>query len=143
MLFAKGTKMYSIAHKKCPHCHEGEFFVSRNPYNLSKAGEVNENCSVCKRKLSIEPGFYYGAMYVAYALAVATYVSIYVATNVLYPSASTLVQILLIIGGLILTGPWLYALSKMIWGNFFIAYKGVEPTEKEIRELAKKQVPKA
>ncbi|MFN3341422.1 MAG: DUF983 domain-containing protein [Flavobacteriales bacterium] len=143
MLFAKGTKMYSIAHKKCPHCHEGEFFVSRNPYNLSKAGEVNDNCSVCKRKLSIEPGFYYGAMYVAYTLAVAMYVSIYVATNVLYPSASTLVQILLIIGGLILTGPWLYALSKIIWANFFIAYKGVEPTEKEIRELAKKQVPKA
>jgi len=139
MMFKKGTKMYSIVNRKCPHCHEGEFFLSRNPYNLSKAGEIHERCDVCHRKLMIEPGFYYGAMYVAYALAVATFVTVYVATIVLYPEASTVTYISLIIATLILGGPFLFMLSKIIWGNLFIGYKGVELTAKEKEELAKKE----
>lgn len=143
MIFRKGTKMYSIVNRKCPHCHEGEFFMSRNPYDLSKAGEIYEKCEVCHRKLMIEPGFYYGAMYVAYALAVATYVSVYVATIVLYPQASTWTYIGLIIATLILGGPFLFMLSKIIWGNFFIKYKGVQPTAKELEEEEKKKAQKA
>lgn len=139
MIFKKESKLYSVFKFRCPHCHEGDFFISKNPYDLSKAGEIHEHCHVCKRKLSIEPGFYYGAMYVAYALAVATYVSVYVATSVLYPQASTLTIILLIVGSLIVTGPWLFALSKIIWGNFFIRYKGVPLTEKELNELKTKE----
>lgn len=139
MIFSKESKLYSVFKFKCPHCHEGDFFVSKNPYDLSKAGDIHEHCPVCKRKLSIEPGFYYGAMYVAYALAVATYVSFYVATMILYPEASTLTYILIIIAGLIITGPWLYALSKIIWGNLFIAYKGIEPTPREVEAQRAKQ----
>lgn len=141
-MFKKGTKLYSVFNKKCPHCHEGDFFEDNNSYNLKKVGDVRENCEVCKRKLMIEPGFYYGAMYVAYALAVATYVSIYVATLVLYPSASTGTFIALIVGGLILASPYLYTLSKIIWGNFFIAYKGVELTEKEKKQLEEERLKK-
>jgi hypothetical protein len=129
---AKRSKAYSIFQFKCPHCHEGEFFVHRNPYHLSTVGDVLDKCPVCQRKYTPEPGFYYGGMYVAYALAVATATSIFVATIVLWPSSSILARALLVVGGLIAAAPWLYALSKTLWANLFMRYKGVAPTEDEL-----------
>ncbi|MCB9184178.1 MAG: DUF983 domain-containing protein [Flavobacteriales bacterium] len=128
---AEHSKAYSIFRYKCPHCHEGEFFVDRNPYHLSTVGDVLERCPVCERRYTPEPGFYYGGMYVAYALAVATCTTIYVATIVLWPSASTGATTALVLGGLIMAAPWLYAISKTLWANIFMGYKGVAPTEKE------------
>ncbi|HOP43901.1 MAG TPA: DUF983 domain-containing protein [Flavobacteriales bacterium] len=127
----KGSKLYSILRFKCPHCHEGEFFMDSNPYNLAKAGELHGECPVCHRKYSREPGFYYGAMYVAYALGVALFVSVYVAIYVLYPEASTELYIGGVLGSLVVAGPYVYALSKIIWANLFYAYKGVEATAEE------------
>lgn len=134
-IFSKGTKMYSILHMKCPHCQEGEFFESRNPYNLKKAGNILDECPVCHRKLSKEPGFYYGAMYVAYGLGVAVFVTVLVATVVLYPQAPDWVYIALTVLVLFFGGPFFYALSKIIWANLFFRYKGVERTEKELADL--------
>jgi len=131
-MISKGTKVYSILHKKCPHCQEGEFFVSRNPYDLSKAGDLLPHCPVCKRIYTPEPGFYYGGMYVAYALAVALFVTIYVAVQVLYPQAPLWLYATLVLVGLFGLGPWMYAVSKIMWANLFFPYKGVERTPAEL-----------
>jgi uncharacterized protein (DUF983 family) len=66
----KGTKLYSILYNKCPKCHEGEFFVTKNPYNFKKFDKLQEKCNVCGEIYEKENGFYYGAMYVSYGLAV-------------------------------------------------------------------------
>jgi len=137
-MFAKGSKLYAVFKFKCPHCHEGEFFVDRNPYNLMRAGDIHEKCSVCKRRYQPEPGFFYGAMYVAYALAVATFVSAYVATIVLFPSASTGVIVAVVLASLLVFAPVLYALSKTIYAALFISYKGVAITAKETAQLAER-----
>lgn len=133
---AKHSKAHSIFRYKCPHCHEGEFFVNRNPYHLSTAGDVLDHCPVCERKYTPEPGFYYGGMYVAYALAVALCTSVFVATIVLWPSSSIIARTILVLLGLIGLAPWLYAISKTMWANLFMEYKGVEPTEEEKRKAA-------
>jgi hypothetical protein len=130
----KRSKSYSIFRYKCPHCHQGEFFVDRNPYHLSTAGDVLEHCPVCQRRYTPEPGFYYGGLYVAYALAVAACTTIFVATTVLWPSSTMLTRALLVVGGLVVTAPWLYAISKTIWANLFMTYKGVGPTPDELRQ---------
>lgn len=137
-MFAKGSKLYAVLRFKCPHCHEGEFFVDRNPYNLMRAGDIHEKCSVCKRRYQPEPGFFYGAMYVAYALAVATFVSAYVATIVLFPNASTGMTVAVVLGSLLLAAPLLYALSKTIYAAIFISYKGVAITPRETAQLAER-----
>ena len=43
----KGTKLYSIFKGKCPRCHEGDFFVEKHPYKLSKMAHIHKACSVC------------------------------------------------------------------------------------------------
>ncbi|HNR56071.1 MAG TPA: DUF983 domain-containing protein [Flavobacteriales bacterium] len=125
-MLKKGTKLYSIINRKCPHCHEGEFLVSRNPYDLSVVGDLLKECSVCHRKYEPEPGFYYGGMYVSYALAVAQSVTTYVAVTVLAPATSQTTRLVWVLGVLVLSAPALYAWSKALWANLFIDYKGVE-----------------
>lgn len=121
MLVGKGSKLYSIFKMKCPQCQEGEFFVS-HPYDLKKAGDLHENCSNCGLKYSKEPGFYYGAMYVNYALGVALFVTLWVSFNLFFPDVSVGWQIGLIIFFTVILTPYMYALSKIIWANFFIKY---------------------
>ena len=101
----KKTRLYSILNFKCPRCHKGEFLESRNVYNLKKAGNLREKCDRCNLKYSREPGFYFGAMFVSYALGVALFVTIWVATAVLYPEYSSELLLGIIIGSIIILGP--------------------------------------
>jgi len=119
----KGTKLYSILHLKCPYCQEGDFFVA-HPYNLRRAGDTYEKCPICQGKFSIEPGFYFGAMYVSYGITVAVAISMWVAIAVLAPNMALPWQIGLIGMAILLGGPWYYALSKIIWANMFFNYQG-------------------
>lgn len=116
-------RLYSIFKFKCPRCHKGEFMESRNHYNLKKAGNVKESCSNCGLKYSPEVGFYYGAMYVSYSLGIVLFVSIWVALYVLYPEYSPTLLISLLFISLIVLGPYIYALSKIIWANLFFHYE--------------------
>lgn len=130
-MIRKGSKLFSILRFKCPHCHEGEFFMSRNPYDLSKAGDIHDTCPVCGRRYTPEPGFYYGAMYVSYALGVALFVGVYLLLALLAPDLPTWSVVTAVLVSLLLLTPLIYAGSKIIWGNLFFSYKGVELTAKE------------
>jgi hypothetical protein len=120
-MFKKGSKLFSIFNNKCPQCQEGDFLVSR-PYNLVKAGEIHERCPVCNLRYAKEPGFYYGAMYVAYALAVALFVTLWTSFNLFFKGTSIGWQIGTILVATLVLTPYIYALSKIIWANMFITY---------------------
>lgn len=122
MALKKGTMIYSIAKFKCPQCHEGDFFVS-HPYDLKNAGKLHENCSECGLKYAKEPGFYYGAMYISYAFGVSIFIAVVVMYYLIFRSID--VWTMLIITGIlsVITAPFSYALSKIVWANLFIRYK--------------------
>lgn len=118
-LFGKGSRLYSIFKMKCPKCQEGDFFKS-HPYDLKRAGDIYEKCSECGLKYSKEPGFYYGAMYVSYALGVILFVALWVSFNLFFDDLNVGIQILIISLASIFTAPYFYALSKIIWANLFV-----------------------
>ena len=132
--FGKGSRLYSIFKKKCPRCQEGEFFISRNPYDLKNAGNIHKNCSNCNLKYEREPGFYQGAMYVSYALGVALFVTLWVSFNLFFPSLSTGIQVTIVAVSSILLTPYMYSMSKIIWANLFIHYEGKEMKPSEDSE---------
>ncbi|WP_294678644.1 DUF983 domain-containing protein [uncultured Fluviicola sp.] len=119
MSFAHRLK--SIFQMKCPQCREGDFFVSK-PYDMKNLGKTHEHCSKCGLKYEKEIGFYYGAMYVSYALGVALFVTCWVSFNLFFPQANIWLQIGIISGLSIILSPYFYALSKVIWANLFFSY---------------------
>ncbi len=117
----KGTKLYSIVKMKCPRCHKGSFYKG-HPYKFSTMGEVKDRCLECDLKYSMEPSFYQGSYYVVYALGVALFVTIWVLKRIFFPEAGPGYLLIAILSSLFVFSPLMYALSKIIWINFFIKY---------------------
>ncbi len=119
----KGTKLYSIFTMTCPKCHETKLFKNSNPYNFSQIFDMPQSCDKCGQKIEMEPGFFYGAMYVSYGVSIAYLVSIWVAMFVLYPEFTTTQYLVLAIGSLLVLTPYFFRLARAIWINLFVKYE--------------------
>ena len=60
--------LYSIFLMKCPRCREGNMF-EKPIFSFKKLFTMYDFCPHCGQKYSLEPGFYYGAMFVSYVLS--------------------------------------------------------------------------
>jgi len=122
-MFGKGSKLYSILFLKCPRCHEGAF-LENHPYNLSSMNSVRDTCPKCGLKYKMEPSFYFGSMYTSYGVGVALAVAVYVLTLLLGFDLGIAGIFGVIIATLVLLMPYIGAISKSIWANFFFKYDG-------------------
>ncbi len=120
-MLKKGTKLYSILTGTCPKCQQESMYVSRNAYNPTQTLKMNERCSHCNTKYKIEPSFFYGAMYVSYAVGIAFAVAAFV-ISYLFIGTGLKTAFIAIIGTLIAFMPVIMRLSRNIWINFFIKY---------------------
>lgn len=130
-MIKKGTKLYAIFNNVCPRCHEGKFFKYPISLTPSKMSELNKTCSECHLKYMIEPSFFYGAMYVNYAITVALSVAIFLITYLL--GASLKISFAAIIIALIVLIPVNLRLARTLWISMFIHYD-----EHAIEKAAKK-----
>jgi uncharacterized protein (DUF983 family) len=120
-MLKKGSKLNSILTGSCPRCQEENMYEDKNPYNLGKLYTMHENCSHCGLKYQIEPSFFYGAMYVSYALTVAIGVASFIISNVFF--GLNLVQsFVAIITTLIVLMPITARLSRNIYINIFVHF---------------------
>ena len=74
----KKTRLGALLSNRCPKCYEGKLFRSR-AYNLKHVSDMCSACAVCGEDFAREPGFYFGAAYVSYALTVALWIALLVA----------------------------------------------------------------
>ncbi len=118
----KQSALYSVLNNKCPRCHQGNFFESKNPYWLKKFDKMNKRCPVCNEDFERETGYYYGAMFVSYGLTVAFGVSVFlIMCVVLNFDAITFLVVFAILQ--ILLMPIFYRASRLVWINIFVRYK--------------------
>ncbi|MCH2215389.1 MAG: DUF983 domain-containing protein [Flavobacteriales bacterium] len=145
----KGTKIYSIFTYTCPRCQEGQFFSKKATYG-SGFTQLNKRCEVCNEDFEREPGFYFGAAYVSYALTVALWIALFVALTVFdaigiisyHFFEDGVMYFILGIVLLITLLPVLYRQSRIIWINFFVKYRkdAIEFNElKRLEKLARKK----
>lgn len=120
-MFKKGSKLYSILFNKCPKCHEGDFMKEKNMFKLHKAFKMKDHCDVCGLKYTIEPSFFYGAMYVNYALTVGIGIVTFVIASLVF-KLKLIESILPIIAVLFITAPIALRFSRIIWINFFVHF---------------------
>ena len=72
-------KLSWILRNRCPKCGKGTLFVKPNAYDLRHTAAMHSACESCGEDFAREPGFYFGAAYVSYALTVALWIAVLVA----------------------------------------------------------------
>lgn len=111
-------KIAGIIKGKCPNCKKGNIFESKGNIFLLRMPKMNERCSHCNLKFEKETGFFFGAMFVSYALAVAEMVASLVIFWVFIDLAPlTVFMIIAVIA--ILTSTFNFRVSRAIWIYLF------------------------
>lgn len=110
----------SIVTCKCPRCREGIVFIHKNPYH-PKFSQIHEKCDQCELVYEMEQGFWYGAMYVSYALGVAMAVPTVLLLTI-FTELSIFEITGVIFGMLVLTMPLLFRYSRSVWLHIFIRF---------------------
>lgn len=135
----KGDKLYSIVGMKCPRCHEGELW--RSPLYKMKLYDMHENCPVCGLKYEQEPGFWYGAMYMAYTFSAGALLIVMLVC--MFVLKWDLTQILTAVGITALIGFTYNArLSRSAWLNMMVSYNPKWKQQNEEREKRKEELRK-
>jgi hypothetical protein len=80
-----------------------------------------DKCPVCGEKYEREIGFYYGAMYVNYALTVAAGVAWFILVYFFYGFDPMVFSVSFTIL-LVLLIPWMFRTGRLTWISFFVKY---------------------
>ncbi len=121
MKFLKGKKLYSIITGTCPVCQEESMYKEPNPYKISRLFDMHERCSNCHTKYKMEPSFFFGAMYVSYAVGIAFAAAAFALSYWLF-NTSLLTTFIVIVVTLVIFMPVIIRWSRNIWVNFFFSY---------------------
>jgi uncharacterized protein (DUF983 family) len=117
---------------KCPACREGSLYENPSLYTFRDLSKNKKVCSHCGEDLQPEPGFYFGAAYVSWALTVATWVSVLVALKSFNAWGWMEFGFLTHPGTFLMSGigtslvlfPYMFRLSRSIWAHMFIPFNG-------------------
>lgn len=113
--------IYSTVANKCPRCHKGKFFESNNLYQLNGAFKMHEDCNHCNLKYEREPGFFFGAMYVSYALLAGIFI-IWFLIDLIWLQLEPIVLFSIVVASMLALFPLAFRWARSIWINFFVRY---------------------
>jgi len=132
---AQTPKLQAMVNGKCPRCRRGNMFIG--PAYGWKTNNMYEKCPHCGLTFEIEPGYFYAAMYVSYALNVAEAVGLACATYILSGNTeSPWLYLSVILGGCFLLAPFNYRYSRILmlyWLSPKIRYQPYLDTDDNIR----------
>ncbi len=120
-MLKKGSKLNSILTGSCPRCQNESMYLDKNPLHFSKVLKMKESCSHCGLKYQIEPSFFYGAMYVSYALNVALSIAVFVISYLIIHWNLKTTFIAIIISNIVLF-PYVLRWSRNIYINLFVSF---------------------
>jgi uncharacterized protein (DUF983 family) len=106
---------------KCPRCRQGSIFKYPG-LNLSKFSQMNQECPVCGVSFEPEPGFYFGAMFVSYALNVVLFVVVGLTLYFLLHPSDVVYVVVIGLAALLLT-PSFFRLSRILFLHWFGGYR--------------------
>jgi uncharacterized protein (DUF983 family) len=93
----------AIVKQRCPRCLQGQVFAT--------LFRMHEQCPVCRLPFEREPGYFTGAMYLSYGVAIISPVWL-----TMVWLGRSVGEVLLVIGPLLVAGsPWLFRYARMLW----------------------------
>ena len=128
----KGNSLlYSIFAVKCPRCREGNMFPEGTLYTTQFA-KMYPKCPCCGQSFEPEPGYYFGAMFISYAITTAIFLVALFVLSLLVEEITMLMVFVTVTVVVIGFLPVIFRLSRSMWISIFIRYEG--PCDK-IRKL--------
>jgi uncharacterized protein (DUF983 family) len=117
----------SVAECRCPHCRIGSMF-KHSAWQLHKATLMHENCLHCGFKFEIEPGFFWGAMYISYAFGVVISILFGMLAYYLFNDPDLWVYMVVIFTPLLILSPLSMRYSRVLMLYLFgeVSYKSPE-----------------
>lgn len=107
------SKTTAFIKAKCPRCRKGNIF-SGTMYGFS-VQRTNEFCPHCGVRFEVEPGYFYAAMYISYAMNVAEMVAIGILTYLISGgSESAGLYIIVLLLGILVLAPFNFRYSRVI-----------------------------
>ena len=110
-------KLIHILKGKCSKCEKGDIFTKKNGILRLQMPKMNERCPNCNHKFLIEPGYFYGAMYVSYGLTVAEGIIIFFLSSFFVVQPVHFFVVLSISAVLLSTTNYKY--SRILWIYLF------------------------
>lgn len=98
-------RLSAILKQLCPRCLQGQVFAA--------LWQTNQYCPVCRLEFEREPGYFLGAMYFSYGLALLTGAPTFFILLSLQAPYWLLLLILAV--QLVLSTPWLFRYSRVMW----------------------------
>jgi uncharacterized protein (DUF983 family) len=108
------NKLLAIASGKCPKCHEGDIFQFKW-WQISKFAKMNKTCQNCGVNFEVEPGFFYGAMYMSYGFSLMIMIFGGILIYNLFNDPPVLYYIIPITLVSLLFAPWNFRISRVFY----------------------------
>src|ERR1043166_2501903 len=109
-------KIGEISRLRCPKCGKANVF-HKTKYPFISVPKMKEVCDHCGYRFNREPGYFLGAMYVSYGLAVIEGILAFLITPWLIFGISTINLVLVTVGVILLLAMWNYRMARVIWMN--------------------------
>jgi hypothetical protein len=90
----------------------------------SRFADMHPKCTCCGQNFEPEPGFYYGAMYVSFAIGTALFLVVIFVLSLLTEEITlpmVMAAVLVLSVGLL---PVIFRLSRAVWIQLFVRYQG-------------------
>ena len=104
------SRWAAMLQQRCPRCREGKLFESRT--------RMHKECPVCHLVWEREPGYFLGAMYVSYPIAIAFLSLFMLLFHLLLPDLNLYWVGLLAIAAFVPFVPLVFRYSRTIWVYF-------------------------
>lgn len=123
-MLEKRSFINSVIKFKCPRCRKGNMFPEGTLFSFNKFDKMHRQCAHCGLSFEPEPGYYFGAMFISYALNAALFIAIWLMMTYVKEDVSLFWIIGVIIVMSIILLPFIFRLSRSLWISLFIAYRG-------------------
>ncbi|MFD2572273.1 DUF983 domain-containing protein [Spirosoma soli] len=119
------SKLQAALNGLCPKCRKGKIF--KKPfYSLTGFDEMYEYCPHCGLRYEVEPGYFYGAMFVSYAISGGVALVIGFLLFYLAGDPSGWVYFAVIAPVMVLIAPINFRVSRVIWLQYVAGIKYVK-----------------
>jgi hypothetical protein len=113
----KKNFVYSVLTEKCPKCNSGQVFEKKT--NLIQLPVMKKKCEVCAYHFDREPGYFIGAMYISYGLAVLEALITFLICFFFFPGLSALGLALALVLSITVFSMKNYKLSRILYIHIF------------------------